>query len=164
MAQTAAKPGAATLGLATHTLFSAKLLAAQGSDPSQKATQALAGYRKSRAPWWIAKTLTLLATPGALAEAAEIEQTSASDPTPRAAWPCKLITHAFVDEVRVLIRQKPKRHAEVLLLKRERPTGSTKFPGRWLRSPRGQRGHPPRRHTHQAERWPRAAGAVTAVD
>ena len=82
MAPTAAKPGVATLGLATHTLFSAKLLAAQGSDPSEKAIQALAGYRKSRAPWWIAKTLTLLATPGGLAEAAEIERTLGIRPHP----------------------------------------------------------------------------------
>ncbi len=55
-------------------LFSGKLLAARGVDPSERAVLALAGFRKSGAPWWIAETLRLLATPEALAEAAEIER------------------------------------------------------------------------------------------
>jgi class 3 adenylate cyclase len=74
MARAATDVGAATLGRATYRLFSGRLIAARGDDPSADAARALVGFRKSKAPWWIAKTLRLLATPEALAEAAEIEQ------------------------------------------------------------------------------------------
>ncbi|MBA2298440.1 MAG: hypothetical protein H0W14_10445 [Actinobacteria bacterium] len=74
MATAAARVDAATLGRATSALFSGRLLAARGDDPSGEATRALAGFRKSEAPWWIAKALRLLATPEALAEAAELER------------------------------------------------------------------------------------------
>jgi hypothetical protein len=66
--------GSATLGRATGALFAAKLLAARGEDPAEEAARALAGFRESQAPWWIAKALRLLGTPEALAEAAETER------------------------------------------------------------------------------------------
>jgi class 3 adenylate cyclase len=74
MTTAAARDGVATLGRATCALFTAKLLAARGDDPSAEAARALAGFRESRAPWWIAKALRLTGTPEALAEAAEIER------------------------------------------------------------------------------------------
>lgn len=74
MATAAAQPGVATLGRATYALFAGKLLAARWHNPTAEATQALAGFRRSRAPWWIAKTLKLIRTPEALAEASEIER------------------------------------------------------------------------------------------
>jgi hypothetical protein len=74
MEDAAAEPGIATLGRATCALFTAKLLAAHGEDPTEEAARALAGFRESRAPWWIAKALRLAGTPEALAEAAEVER------------------------------------------------------------------------------------------
>ena len=69
----AGRDGGTTLGRATCALFAAKLLAARREDPAEQAARALAGFRESRAPWWISKALKLLETPDALAEAAEIE-------------------------------------------------------------------------------------------
>ena len=62
------------LGNSTYFLLRGKLLAASGEDASGVAQLALAGFRESGAPWWTAKSLRLLGTTKALAEAAEIER------------------------------------------------------------------------------------------
>ena len=49
----------------------AKWLAERGEDPTGEADQALAGFRESRAPWWIAKALRVL---GVDEEADEIDR------------------------------------------------------------------------------------------
>ena len=69
----AAQPEVATLGRATFALLCGKLLAAGGKDPSEEARRALAGFRASKAPWWVAKALRLIATDETLADAVEIE-------------------------------------------------------------------------------------------
>jgi hypothetical protein len=61
------------VGRATSALLTAKLLAARGDDPREEARRALAGFREARAPWWVAKTLRLLGTPEAAAQAEQIE-------------------------------------------------------------------------------------------
>ena len=70
---TASEPETATLGRATFALLCGKLLVARGEDPSDQASRALAGYRTSQAPWWIAKALRLIATDETVADAVEIE-------------------------------------------------------------------------------------------
>jgi hypothetical protein len=68
------RPGATTLSRATHALLAARLEVARGDDPAWSAERSLEGARASRAPWWAAKALRLLATPAALDEAAELER------------------------------------------------------------------------------------------
>jgi hypothetical protein len=63
-----------TLGRSAYFLLRGKLLAASGADASGEAQRALAGFRESGAPWWAAKSLRMLGTTEALAEAAEIER------------------------------------------------------------------------------------------
>ncbi len=70
---TASQPEVATLGRATFTLLCGKLLAARGEDPRDEAREALAAFRASQAPWWIAKALRLIATDETLADAVAIE-------------------------------------------------------------------------------------------
>jgi tetratricopeptide (TPR) repeat protein len=70
----ATKPDRTTLGNSTYFLLRGKLLAACGEDGSGEAQRALSGFRESGAPWWTAKSLRLLGTTEALAEAAEIER------------------------------------------------------------------------------------------
>jgi class 3 adenylate cyclase/tetratricopeptide (TPR) repeat protein len=70
---TASQPEIATLARATFALLCGKLVAARGEDPSDEARRALAGFRTSQAPWWIAKALRLIATPETVGEAIEIE-------------------------------------------------------------------------------------------
>jgi len=70
----ATRPDRTTLGNSTYFLLRGKLLAASGEDASGAAELALAGFRESAAPWWITKSLRLLGTTEALAEAAEIER------------------------------------------------------------------------------------------
>jgi class 3 adenylate cyclase/tetratricopeptide (TPR) repeat protein len=67
-------PDRTMLGNSTYFLLRGKLLAASGEDASGVARLALAGFRESAAPWWTAKSLRLLGTTEALAEAAEIER------------------------------------------------------------------------------------------
>lgn len=69
----ASQPEVATLGRATFALLSGKLLVARGEDPKDEARRALAGFRKSQAPWWMAKALRLIATDETVADAIEIE-------------------------------------------------------------------------------------------
>jgi hypothetical protein len=60
----------AALGRGTVRLLRAQLAAAQGGDAAPDAERALADFRVSRAPWWIAKALRLLGSD----EAGEIER------------------------------------------------------------------------------------------
>jgi hypothetical protein len=61
-------------GSSTYFLLRGKLFVASGEDASGEAQSALAGFRESGAPWWVAKSLRLLGTTEALAEAAELER------------------------------------------------------------------------------------------
>jgi hypothetical protein len=65
------EPGKATLAHATSHLLRAKWLAARDDGAEEEARIALAGFRESRAPWWIAKALRVLGEDG---EARELER------------------------------------------------------------------------------------------
>ncbi len=67
--------GGESLHSGTHALLHGRWLLASGEDPGESARGALACFRESRAPWWIAKALRLLSTPEAIAEAATVERT-----------------------------------------------------------------------------------------
>ena len=70
----AEEPNASALGRGAYCLLRARLVAARGDDPKEDAERAVAAFRVSRAPWWIAKAQRIVATPDALAEAARLER------------------------------------------------------------------------------------------
>jgi hypothetical protein len=68
------QPASTTFGRSAYFLLRGKLLAANGGDPSGEAQLALTGFREVGAPWWTAKSLRLLGTTEAVAEAADVER------------------------------------------------------------------------------------------